>query len=402
MEEGTRSGQPAGAQAKRVKRIWAHEVQVGAAALQVKLNAIQAGIELTPREAAIAEGVQGRLDAANAATIRRDPIPGRVSNWWRGTLVETSFQNLHAAEALMVPLYSSDVVEAEIPEAVARVEATLNRDDPRRLSALKLLTDPASPAPARREMLRKSVEVGFGAADTEHTRLRSFRNAVVGGTVVLTIVLSCFIIFVAKNPTAVSYCFSPDATELACPAGGDGPTWQDVVVIALLGMLGGLLSGIVSIRNLAGTSIAYNVPQALAWLKLPLGALSAVGGLIVVRGEFVPGLTDLDSSDQVLAYAFAFGVAQQLLIGLVDKQAQVLLAGAPGKATSASHPERGPSLVPVPPQPVGVEAQAGPDPGAATIARQRGGNRVQRALRELRTPSGGSTPGAPAHPRDDR
>jgi hypothetical protein len=75
-------------------------------------------------------------------------------------------------------------------------------------------------------------------------------------------------------------------------------------------------------------------------LKLPLGALCAVGALVAIRGGFIPGFSDLDSQPQILAYAFGFGVAQQLLAGLIDRQAQTLLSQAPGKATASDRPER--------------------------------------------------------------
>ena len=98
--------------------------------------------------------------------------------------------------------------------------------------------------------------------------------------------------------------------------------------MTLLGSLGGLLAAIIAIKNMRGTASPYNVPQALALLKLPLGAVSAMGALIAIRGDFIPGFSDLDSQQQILAYAFAFGVAQQLLTGVVDRQARTILKTA--------------------------------------------------------------------------
>lgn len=348
-----------------VRRIWAQAVQTEAAALQARLDATVAG-GLTPVEQTIARGAAERLDAARAATTKRDPIPGRVSNWWRGTLVEAAFQNLHAAESLLAGVYPPEVLWAEIPEAARRVEATLGRDDPRHTCAENLLRErdavlaaPPAELARWRECLRKTIEVGFNAADLEHTRLRNFRNAVLGGAIVLSVLLGAFVAFVWANPADVSFCFvpEPDGTPV-CPTGGEGPQPDDVLVIALLGMLGGLLSGIVSIRNMQGTSVAYDVPQALAWLKLPLGALCAIGGLLVIRGEFVPGLSNLDSSDQVLAYAFVLGVAQQLLVSTIDRHAQDLLDAAPGKGTT--HPSDRPAPSAIPAAPVGPVAPVAP------------------------------------------
>jgi hypothetical protein len=53
-------------------------------------------------------------------------------------------------------------------------------------------------------------------------------------------------------------------------------------------------------------------------------------GLLLMRGEFIPGLTSLDSSGQILAWAIIFGYAQQLLTGFIDRQAQDVLRIAGG------------------------------------------------------------------------
>jgi hypothetical protein len=67
------------------------------------------------------------------------------------------------------------------------------------------------------------------------------------------------------------------------------------------------------------------LPVSLAALKLPTGAITAFLGLLLIRGEFIPGLTALDTSAQVLAWALIFGYAQQLFTRLVDQQGQAVL-----------------------------------------------------------------------------
>jgi len=262
-----------------------------------------------------------------------------LSNWWRGTLIDAAYQNLHAAESLVVGVSTDAQVEAEVPEAVARVEAGLQRDDPRRQSALELLEgDPGDPA--RRERLAKAIEIGFGASDAQHAQLRNFRNTVLGGAAALTAVLALFAAYVYCNPQDVPFCFSPAGKAMVCASGASTPSSHDIVSVTLIGALGGLLATILALRNVSGTAVPYDVPKALAVLKLPLGALCAVGALIAIRGGFIPGFSDLDSQPQILAYAFGFGVAQQLLAGLIDRQAQTLLSHAPGKATASERPER--------------------------------------------------------------
>ena len=79
----------------------------------------------------------------------------------------------------------------------------------------------------------------------------------------------------------------------------------------LMGLLGGSLAAAVSIRNVQGAATPYDIPVALATLKVPSGALTAIAGLVAIRGNFVPGLSALDSQEQILAYALVLGYAQQ-------------------------------------------------------------------------------------------
>jgi hypothetical protein len=130
-----------------------------------------------------------------------------------------------------------------------------------------------------------------------------------------------------------------------CPTGSGPdtePSRNDILVVALLGALGGALAAAVSIRNLKGTSTAYDVPVALAMLKVPLGAFTAILALVAIQGDFVPGLSVLDSQEQILAYALVFGFAQQVFTRLLDQRAQTLLEELPG-GTAAEPPPRSPA-----------------------------------------------------------
>jgi hypothetical protein len=95
--------------------------------------------------------------------------------------------------------------------------------------------------------------------------------------------------------------------------------------VMLVGLAGAAVTGAAALRRMRGTSTPYAVPMTLLVLKLPTGALTAFLGLILLQGEFVPGLSALDSSGQILAWALVFGAAQQLVTGLVDKKAQSVL-----------------------------------------------------------------------------
>ena len=118
---------------------------------------------------------------------------------------------------------------------------------------------------------------------------------------------------------------------------------RDYLVIELAGIGAAAVAAAVTLRRIRGTATPYNVPVALALLKLPTGALTAVLGLILMRGAFVPGLSALDSSAQIIGWAIIFGYAQQIFTRLVDRQGQALLdaVGGPTLLQSVSGPDSG-------------------------------------------------------------
>jgi len=131
-------------------------------------------------------------------------------------------------------------------------------------------------------------------------------------------------------------CFKPGGQQV-CPIDHD-PTSTDIWLIEVVGLLAAAAAAAFSLRNIRGTSTPYSLPVALALLKLPTGAVTAVLGLLLMRGEFVPGLSALDSSAQIVSWAVVFGYAQQLFTGLVDQQAHSVLQDVGGRGAAGDRP----------------------------------------------------------------
>jgi hypothetical protein len=140
-------------------------------------------------------------------------------------------------------------------------------------------------------------------------------------------------------PTAQSQPFSttqpPDAQQPAQTGDIDDfvrqtATRQDLLVVELVGLAAAAVAATGAIRGIRGSSERYGLPVALAALKLPTGAVTAFLGLLLMRGQFVPGLSALDTSAQILAWALVFGYAQQLFTRLVDQQGQSVLESVRG------------------------------------------------------------------------
>jgi hypothetical protein len=166
----------------------------------------------------------------------------------------------------------------------------------------------------------------------------------------MTVLVGVTVAVVASSPNMLPLCFSAPGGPLDCPTGSavSGPSGGDVLLVALLGGLGAALASSLAIRKLQGTSVPYDVPVALAVLKLPLGALTAILGLIAIRAAFIPGLSALDSQAQILAYALILGFAQQTFTGMLDKRAQDLLTSLPATNGAPSGDGTAPSAASAP------------------------------------------------------
>jgi hypothetical protein len=241
---------------------------------------------------------------------------------------------------------------------------------------------------------REAVVAAFAAAAQERLRaverVRNFRNILFGAAFVLMLAAIGLALLTASTPRLLPLCFTPVDTAV-CPTrtgpeqgaialarrrpGGeaaledvapsmtapstaspspeaarainhaevldrvirDTARGWDVPLIELIGALAAAVTGAFALRSLNGTATPYSLPLALAALKIPAGALTAVLGLLLLRGGFVPGFSNLDDPAQIVAWAIVFGGAQQLVTRLIDSRAENVLdkVGAPGTAKAA-------------------------------------------------------------------
>ena len=295
---------------------------------------------------------------------RPEPRTARLANVWSGALVCSAFANLHAAKVVLVDLYAEEDIQAAAPGVLARLQACLPSDDDVRQRAEALFGSSASAAPSdthgqgwpngenriqraerrpltsaaqagcstsdlalRRSSLRDAMQVSYDAADEQYARVRSFRNVLITGAVLLSMLVIAVCLVGARYSKAIPLCSNkPSSTTAAAAATGpqvvcptsemadtSAPHGGDVAVVALMGVLGAALSATLSVQKLRGTASPYAVPVALAFFKLPAGALTAIAVLLLIKGDFVPGFSQLDSQGQILAYAIVFGVAQHLV-----------------------------------------------------------------------------------------
>jgi hypothetical protein len=286
--------------------------------------------------------------------------------------------NLDAAEADLLRRAPPRYLRGELPNVDAHVRRHLPVDDPRRLCVEDLtrkardeqLTRPdRALGPYERESVIGAFRAASSAAAREQMRVRSFTSIIAMASVLLFLIAIFVAVLAIVKPTLIALCFEPQQARtstvepqpaepplLVCPTGQspltdrDGSTgpedvddvvsrtvskW-DVPLIECVGMVAAGVTGAIALRRLRGVATPFAVPVALNVLKLPTGALTAVLGLVLMRGGFVPGLTALDTTPQIIAWAVVFGASQQLFTGMVDRQAQTVLESVGGKTYTAT------------------------------------------------------------------
>ncbi|MFD5899583.1 MULTISPECIES: hypothetical protein [unclassified Streptomyces] len=266
-----------------------------------------------------------------------------------------------AAHSLMLRLSPLDDVKAMLSGLVAYVREHLPVTDERRVQVEEIALSVRAGGTLddnQREVLVDAMTVARQGHLKEALRVRSFAYIVYGMSAVLAVVAISVALLGGLSPKTVPLCFNPERMGVVCPTasadGGGGPEapgdvddlyatvasrW-DYLVVEFVGLVAATVAAATSLRRIRGTSTPYNVPVALALLKLPTGALTAVLGLLLMRGEFVPGLQALDSSAQIIAWAAIFGYAQQLFTVFVDNQGQSVLNSVGGPSKQAGKRKR--------------------------------------------------------------
>jgi hypothetical protein len=292
-----------------------------------------------PGSMQLAESIRRHLDAARDTAWGQDDDRGRFArlvSTLRGSAVERTLGNLDAVEVDLLRLASMDYVRGQMPSLQAHVNRFLAKDDPRRVAVSRLAGELTRRRGAlesyERDMLLAAYHAASSQRRRELIRVRSFRNVILGATLLLTVVAVGLGFLGAVRPDAMPLCFTPESGQV-CPLGGK-PTSSDIWVIELIGLVSASVAGAFTLRHIRGTSTPYSLPVALTLLKLPSGALTAVLGLQLMRGAFVPGLSALDTDAQIVSWAIVFGYAQQLFTRLVDDQASSVLEQVGGRGAA--------------------------------------------------------------------
>ncbi len=327
--------------------------------------------------ATLHEAIRCHLAAARDAALQPRRGSGKAA-------LERAMSNLDAAEALLLTVAPAGYLLGRLPGVLNDVARHLSPSDSRRQEVERVAqrvglgrpasraqdAPPQTPAQARlaaveedRLTIATACRAAASASLREQLRVRSFRNVLYLTTMLLAALAAALAVVGWVSPTALPLCFVPEEAGTAvvvCPTQQSSPfstalrpgaragdidnrvreaaSPSDIFLVELAGLSAAAVAAAAAIRSIRGSSEPHGLPIAVALLKLPTGAVTAVLGLLLMRGRFVPGLTALDTSAQILAWALIFGYAQQLFTRLVDQQAHTVLQAVRGGGNQAREP----------------------------------------------------------------
>ena len=265
-----------------------------------------------------------RLHAADWIVRSR---PG-VRHAWTGVDVARAWANIHAVEVTLIRLSAPAAVAAKLPDIVADASLVLKPNDAR-LENLRQYEKCRPLQDEDRDAIAEDVKAIYTACADDHIRTRSFRNILFGATFVLALFAVGFGLLGWRSPEWVGLCAPRVQTVPTCPSGRGAPTGGDVFLVELIGLFSASLVGSVAIRRMRGSSTPYAVPMASLLVKLPTGALTAVGGALLIRAGVLGPDVAVAGTAQLVAYALIFGAGQQAFTRLIDIQTQDVLNSIP-------------------------------------------------------------------------
>ncbi|MFG2127985.1 hypothetical protein ACGFNV_09300 [Streptomyces sp. NPDC048751] len=314
---------------------WSQRSTAHIADLQGQINRLRNQVSAPDME--LLKKAETHLEAARRSLKRRSR-----RERFTGRATDRALANIHEAEvAILRILPEADLRWKGLP-VLAEARLHLHQDDLRLQHLEKSLgADPTHVTVEHRDLLVTTLHASYKAEEAERAKVRSFTQLLCAATTVMALIaFGCAMWALAEPDVARRFCFpdnpdDPKSLMTVCPLGTEAK-WEGVWFIEFVGMLAAAVAGAVSLRQVRGTAGPYHVATALLLLRLPVGALSAVIGVLLLSGQFFPGLTALDTPNQIIAWAIAFGILQEAVTRSVDRQGQFLLENV---RTSGRDPE---------------------------------------------------------------
>lgn len=249
-------------------------------------------------------------------------ISGSFRSWWTGAQCDHAWRLVHEAEAQAVTVLPDKTRLARTREVFFDARTILDEQDP------ILAHQPEDPEGAA-ELIRR-----YRAAwDDRYTRSRNYRNRLIVLTGVVTVFAAALVGVGALGLFPITSIQRQSNGTLRL----EWPSWNPgvqhllaMVAIGTLGAVGGVLAGARQVTQMGGVYNPFYLPLHSLFLKIQMGALCGLAGVLAILGGLAPEIT-LTQWGDIAVWALVFGAAQQLVTQLVDRKVTALITSEPRK-----------------------------------------------------------------------
>ena len=259
------------------------------------------------------------LDAAEAVAASRPSW----RMWWTGEQCDHAWRLVHEAEAHAMGLLPEAARIARMREVQLDATTILNPHDP------VLSLDPAhtNSAADSAELLRRYRQ----AWDDRYVRSRNYRNRLIILTGVVSVFLVVLLIAGAVGLIGMTTAGGEAGASMTLAWPAWDPSWSrllELMVIGTIGSVGGLLAGARQILQVGGVYNPFYLPLHSLMVKIQMGALCAIVGVVAVLGGIASEIRAVAWGDIALL-ALLFGATQQLITQLIDRKVTGLVSSEP-------------------------------------------------------------------------
>jgi hypothetical protein len=273
-----------------------------------------------PELALLYKGVADNAKASKYAAQFRS-----LQLWKYPACADIAISRMQAADAALATLLTDSMFWGELPRIKETVQSYLPPDDPRRLWVENFRGQVWKHriSVAERHRFESALRGAYVTHGFNRGRLRSFNKILVVSAFVFMALTVILAILGAIWPSTLT-CVNVAGSRPICPL-RTCDTRGDVFIIELMGVIGAAVASVASLSRSQRVEDPYKVQVAQAVLKVSLGGVTAVLGLLLlsVTPTVHPG-----TKWEILAYAVVFGYSQQVFTRLIDSKGDELQRAA--------------------------------------------------------------------------
>jgi len=243
-------------------------------------------------------------------------------SWFEGCAQEQAWLSVHEAEVQILELVPPQQLPVYADDILNKADRVLCGD--RRALCVEELRNQGKSDEDLRTPLVHLARAVHDARDDRFAQTRDCRNRLIRLTSV-----ALWGILVALVAGAMGRLdFNVDGSR-SIPRG-----WETIVLVVLFGVVGALVTAVPPLAKADGKRNPFSLPLFQALVKLAMGPLFALVGVLVLQDKVISGLQAATSLRGLLIWATVFGAAQQTVTHFIDQRIGGLLHEAPASPSS--------------------------------------------------------------------